>query len=284
VCSAACNLISGNDEHGIFDNDSDGAVIQGNFIGTDATGTAALPNGQDGIDSNGDGTVIGNLISGNGDAGIDLGGDNTVIRGNLIGVATDGTTPLGNGEEGISLDGSNNLVGGTTSDEANVIAYNGEFGIFAGGTTSAGNLFNGNAIFANGDLGINLCLVEVFVCDGVTPNDAGDADEGPNGLQNFPELSAATLNGTLSVTGTLNSTPSTTFRVEFFANDALDASGHGEGQTYLGFADVTTDASGDAAIAAVLGSAGVAAGDFITATATDPDGNTSEFSAGVEVQ
>ena len=99
VCSKACNLISGNDEHGILvdESQSDGIVIQGNFIGTDASGTLAVPNLQDGIEIDGVGNTVGgampglgNLISGNGDLGIDSSVDGGIIAGNLIGVAIDG--------------------------------------------------------------------------------------------------------------------------------------------------------------------------------------------------
>ena len=86
--------------------------------------------------------------------------------------------------------------------------------------------------------------------------------------------------GTITIDGTLDSTPGTTFRIEFFASVTENASGHGEAETYLGYADVTTDGSGDATFSEAI-SATVPAGRFITATATDPSGNTSEFSLNV---
>ncbi|MBA2557342.1 MAG: hypothetical protein H0V12_08390, partial [Chloroflexi bacterium] len=111
---------------------------------------------------------------------------------------------------------------------------------------------------------------------GVTPNDPGDFDTGPNDLQNFPVLDEA--NGT-TIAGTLNSEPATTYRLEFFSNEACDGSEHGEGQTYLTSTDVTTNADGNASFTAT---APVVLDGFITATATDPDGNTSEFSRCLE--
>ena len=87
-----------------------------------------------------------------------------------------------------------------------------------------GKRIRANAIANNGALGIDLGG------NGITANDAGDADEGPNNLQNFPVLTAA-IGG---VQGTLNSIPDTTFRIEFFGNAACDASGNGEGATFLG--------------------------------------------------
>ena len=135
----------------------------------------------------------------------------------------------------------------------------------------------GNEIDSNTNLGIDLGH------DGVTLNDAGDIDTGPNGLQNFPVLGSASLTGSnLLVDGTLNSTPDTTFRLEFFANAQAETSGHGEGERFLGFRQVTTDGTGAANfIAAFTGP--VPTGQLVTATATDPDGNTSEFSATIEV-
>jgi hypothetical protein len=115
---------------------------------------------------------------------------------------------------------------------------------------------------------------------GLTPNDPLDVDAGANGLQNFPVLTAAQSDGMMTTTieGSLNSAPNASYRLEFFANDLCDPSGHGQGQTFLGDATVMTDAGGNAAFAVVL-PAPAEEGQFITATATDLAGNTSEFSA-----
>src|SRR5262249_16347610 len=110
------------------------------------------------------------------------------------------------------------------------------------------------------------------------PNHAGTAS-GPNNLQNFPVLAAAEAGATTSVRGTLNSRPGTTFTLDFYASPAADPSGYGEGQRYLGSATVNTDAAGTAALVAAL--AATSPGEVISATATDPQGNTSEFSADV---
>jgi hypothetical protein len=130
----------------------------------------------------------------------------------------------------------------------------------------------GNSIFSNGGLGIS------FANQGPTPNDVGDADIGPNNRQNFPLLTSATVQsgGGVTIKGTLNSLPNATYRIEFFGNQALDSTLNGEGQTYLGFIDVTTDASGNASF-----NAPVASGGLITSTATDAAGNTSEFSQSI---
>jgi hypothetical protein len=125
----------------------------------------------------------------------------------------------------------------------------------------------GNAIFSNAGLGIDLGF------NGVTPNDVGDGDTGPNNLQNSPVLTSVTAS---SVEGTLNSTPNTSFGVQFFASTACDPSGSGEGRTLIQSAVVGTDPSGNASFGVSLT---VPPGRVVTATATDPDGNTSEFSA-----
>jgi hypothetical protein len=113
----------------------------------------------------------------------------------------------------------------------------------------------------------------------VSANDVGDGDDGGNLLQNFPVLTSATIaGGATRVAGSLNSTPSTKFRVEFFSNEECDPSGFGEGEKFLGSTDVTTDPTGNASFL-VTNLAGPGAGRSVTATATDPAGNTSEFSA-----
>jgi len=307
---AARNVISGN---GVgISLGSNGARVQGNYIGTNRSGTAALGNWL-GVDIRfnasenligGAGPGEGNVISGNVAYGIDMGGacvTRNIIQGNLIG--TDpagqfGTLPgvgrqhdssavipvfgLGN-ESGVVLreGASDNLIGGRNAGEGNVIAGNG-VGVTAaanGGPYCIGNSIVGNAIYANGPhytggLGIDLGA------DYVTPNDPGDADTGDNGLQNFPVLTSAQGGTSTRITGTINSTPNTTLTLDFYANSELDPSGYGEGQRYLGWAKVTTDGNGDASFDVALDGAS-AGSEYITATATAPDGSTSEFSASV---
>ncbi|HEX3231255.1 MAG TPA: Calx-beta domain-containing protein, partial [Pyrinomonadaceae bacterium] len=108
------------------------------------------------------------------------------------------------------------------------------------------------------------------------PNDLDDVDTGQNNLQNSPVVTAAiNSNGITTITGTLNSEADTGYRLEFFANAQCGQTGYGEGQTYLGAAGVTT--SGHNATFSVA-FPGVSIGQVVTATATDPNGNTSEFS------
>ena len=187
----------------------------------------------------------------------------------------DGVSPLGNGLHGVVTDRSNdNEIGGITDGAGNVIAFNGGVGVLVFGTR---NPILSNSIFSNGDIGIDL-FTGGGLTFGVTPNDAGDGDTGGNNFQNFPVLtSAVSGSGATTIEGTLNSTPSTTFRLEFFSNTICDPSGFGEGETFLGTTDVTTDGSGNASFMVTFPDT-VAPGQFITSTATDPDNNTSEFS------
>ncbi len=146
---------------------------------------------------------------------------------------------------------------------------------FNGPTTGVAIL--SNSIYANQGLGIDLGD------DGVTPNHPGGPIYGPNNYQNYPVLtSAISSGGKLVIAGTLNSAASTSYVVQFFANVTADPSGYGQGQTYLGEVTVTTDANGNATFTATFKTS-VPAGEFISATATDPIGDTSEFAQDVTV-
>jgi hypothetical protein len=265
----AGNVISGNGSGVAISSAGPGNLVQGNFIGTDVTGTVGLSNGGAGGSpavsvTDSPGTVIGgadaddgeldgtvrarNVISGNAATGFFGAGALTIfaspgsrVQGNFIGTDVTGAAPLGNGEAGVGIGGSvGTLIGGTTSGAGNVIAFNGSNGVFHRATdgnnipipsaTNMGHAILGNSIFSNGGLGIDLGN---FL--GVTPNDPGDADTGPNNLQNFPvltEVISTAVNST--VFGFLNSTQRTDFLIQFFGTRTADRSGHGEGQTFLG--------------------------------------------------
>jgi parallel beta-helix repeat protein len=253
-----------------------GAIIENNVIGADAAGTAATPNGTGilVVDAN-DVTLINNLISGNSGDGVTLTGsaDNIILRDNRIGTDATGAASLANGGTGIAL--TDTAGSGPTGAQignpgaANIIAFNGAAGISISGT-GTNNAISGNSIFSSTGLGIDLGTL------GRTANDANDADSGPNDLQNFPVLSQAVLNpgGTASViSGSLNSKPSTAYRIEFFSTPVSGGVG---GKTFLGATSVTTDSSGNATFN--FNSSVIGAGLSVTATATDPNGNTSEFS------
>jgi hypothetical protein len=107
-----------------------------------------------------------------------------------------------------------------------------------------------------------------------------DTDVGENNLQNFPVITGVlSVGNSTTIHGSLNSTPNTTFQIDFFSSAALDPSGYGEGALFLGTTPVTTDGNGDTPISITFPIA-LRTGQVVTATATDPDGNTSEFSAG----
>ena len=217
----------------------------------------------------------GNLISGNLFDGvlIDHGSMANLVLGNHIGTAVNGTGNLGNGRHGVRIDNaSNNTIGGASAEARNIIAHNGRSGVLVSPSSSSGDAILGNSIFSNAGLGIDLDP------NGVTPNDTGDNDTGPNRLQNFPMLTAATGSTiNIAIEGILNSRPNKGFRLEFFSNGTCDPSGHGEGNRFLGFIKVTIDAGGNTSFRVTFSTPTPVDG-FITATATDPDNNTSEFS------
>jgi hypothetical protein len=198
-----------------------------------------------------------------------------------------GAAPLGNQVAGITVvEGSDSTtIGGLAPGAGNVIANTiGGPGVLIGvdeaqiGVVQSPIL--GNRIFANSGLGIDLAPPDGMggIAQGVTPNDAGDADIGPNGLQNFPVINAVVSAGNATISGTLNSLASRSFRIEFFANTSCDPSGFGEGETFIGTTTVTTDGSGNASFGPLVLAVPPAQA-VITATATDNvTSNTSEFS------
>ncbi|MEM1179137.1 MAG: DUF11 domain-containing protein, partial [Acidobacteriota bacterium] len=267
---------------------SDDVTVQCNFIGTDETGTVAMGNGEygavftentTGITVGGPDPGDGNLISGNTN-GVQFGGPrDSFIQRNFIGTDKTGTLPIPNRDNGITLrsGSSDNTVGGTAARSANIVAFNGGRGITLvnsniSGSTPLGNRILRNSFFENRSLGIDLNS------NGVTANDGNDADFGANRLMNFPVLTAASLSGsTLSVTYRVTSTTGNQtypLRVEFFYAD-VDGQ---EGQTYLGFQNYT---SANQTRTANLPAGSL--GSRVVATATDADGNTSEFSASQEI-
>lgn len=281
------NLISGNNENGIRLSETQGTVIQGNYIGTNAAGTAAIGNTQDGVEiynyaSNvligGTAEGEGNVIGGNGNHGIYLIEAITpTIQGNLIGVGPQGAA-IGNQYSGVYISDTVDSISVGDPDNPNAIAYNNEAGISVFGTSNA---IRGNAIFDNFRIGIDLLIPnKLFDDKGVSANDPGDGDTGGNNMQNYPVLSAAQISGsTVSITGTLNSTASETFTLDFYANPVCDPSGHGEGMFYLGaLAGQPADSSGNLSFTASLPMENTSL-QYITATATDSANNTSEFSA-----
>jgi CSLREA domain-containing protein len=280
TASGAGNVISGSCGGGIELLDASDNRVEGNLIGTDASGTKPVGNStgiyMSGAFDNlvgGTASGAGNVISGNNrGVEIDAGGGNR-IQGNFIGTGRNRTEQLGNRFVGIDLlYVAGNTVGGETAAAANTIAFNGQHGVrVEGDAQSTGNRILRNSIFSNTGLGIDLGL------DGEpTPNDADDADAGANGLQNSPAItSARTSGGTTVVKGALDSARARTFTVQFYSNPPTD---RGEGKKFLGQKVVTTGAEGRASFT-FRTKIRVGLGQFVTATATDDStGDTSEFS------
>ena len=290
------NVISGNAVDGIrIDGTASGTLVQGNYIGTNGTGTAAIGNGDDGVSvmvNTSNNTIGGstaaarNIISGNAATAIYIEGSSTVVQGNYLGTDVTGTVDLGNtkvstGEGTIRiLNATGATIGGTdAANEGNIIAFGGGDGILLQGS-STGIAILGNSIHSHAGLGIDLGDNGVTTNDGDF-SDTPDQDTGANNLQNFPVLSSITAGPTPAVFGSLKSTPSRTFRIEFFANSSSDASGYGEGQRFIDSIEVTTNATGDAAIGHYLDGL-IATGEIVSATATDLTTNeTSEFAANI---
>lgn len=261
-------------------------IVTGNFIGTDPTGVATRPNGRYGIRVVGNSNSIGgpspgqrNVISANGASGVALLNPSSKfnsIVGNYIGTNAFNTAPLGNTGAGIVVDGAQTtIIGGSNQVDQfrNVIAFNHGPGvsILSGDSTAV----LGNSIYHNDGLGIDL------LGDGVTLNDPGDIDTGPNGLLNIPVVTTAvSVGNTLAVFGSLNSTPNTSFTIQLYASIDLDPSGYGEGQKYLGALDVKTSAGGN--VSFVFQHFAVPLGWFISAVALRFN-DASEFSRGEQV-
>jgi hypothetical protein len=271
--------------------------VQGNFvlanrIGVEVDGslTTAASNLIGDVGDGANDPAERNLISGNSSDGvlIDSGLGNH-ISGNFIGTDANGNfsdTDVNRGV-GVHLVGAaqNNFIGGAPA-RSNVVAFNFGGGVVVEGDASMGNSIEANSIHDNRTTGPggNQALDIDLRNDGVTLNKPGGPHTGPNDLQNYPVISSAAPGaaGTTAVC-TLNSTPLTTFTIDFYANSDPTPLFLGGGQRWLGFTRVTTDIQGNGKFAALptpFGSplAPSTAEEWITATATDPNNNTSEFS------
>lgn len=241
-CTGGCNVIAGNSWSGIYISGSNGGnnQISGNFIGVGVSGGVTIGNQQDGIGIvNSPANKIGgpnarNIISGNGGNGVAIIGDasnSTRIESNYIGIATDRNV-MPNAVTGVAV------------------------------AAGVDTMIYANSIYSNGFLGIDLSL------GGVTPNDGGDPDTGPNRLQNFPVLNYAVPQmGAVHIAGTLNSNANTNYEIDFFASPSCGASGHGQGYQYLGTGSTSTDATGNASYT-FTSTDSTSGGYAVTATAT----------------
>jgi titin len=288
TAAGARNVISGNGGDGVDLSNGSGNLVLGNLIGTNAAGTAALANGFAGVEILSSANTLGgaaagaaNIISGNGTDGVQIhnGATGNLVQGNLIGLDVLAKA-LGNTSHGVFITGgaANNTIGGTTAGAGNRIAYNRGDGVLigsdpqAGFTTPAGsgNSVEGNSIFANAGLGIELGPPDPNNPGGPVPNDA----------INPPVLTSVFLSGTsLYLTGFLDTGATGPFRIEIFTNPS-----GGQGQTFLTALSVVTN-NGVAVFAPTLViPATVVAGQTVTATVTDGLGNTSEFSLPLTIE
>ncbi len=285
------NVIAANAYQGVFIGGSgtNSNLVAGNFVGTNLGGRVAMGNGNNGIWIQGgaqsnrigvnltdpDPSSEKNVISANGYSGViltDAGTKANLVAGNQIGTDVTGTLPLGNGDTGVVLStgASSNSIGGTATGAGNTIAFNTNSGVALFDPTTLGNAIRGNAIDSNGSIGIN------FGNAGVLLNNDGDTEPGPNGNQNFPIIASATPGSTTVVTGTLNSRPNLTYTIDLYADSQADLTSFGGAKRYLGSVSATTDGSGNATFNASVWA--TSTGEWVTATATDPSGDTSEFS------
>ena len=282
--------------------DADGTIVEGNYVGTTTDGMHPYPQqiGPVGIEvrDSRNTTIRGNLVAGLRVVGVNhyagqifgqaiyVGATNsdnqgTVVQGNTIGLAADGVTPIVTRAGIIVAPLSSYYHAFGTLIDSNHIANVETTGVFVTSLES-GVTITRNSIHECGRLGIDLGAAAS--ADGPTLNDPGDFDTGGNRLQNFPVLlSAATTGSSVTVQGTLDSSPNAQFTIEFFASPLCDPSGFGEGAAFIGSTPVTTDAAGHATFSLSLPAA-VAVGMTATATATRVStGDTSEFSVCIAV-
>ena len=248
--AAERNILSGNRNSGVhfWNADSKNNNVIGNFIGTDPTGTVALGNSGQGVVLGNDAqlnTISGNVISGNLGDGVHFnGGDSNTVTGNYIGTDATGAVALGNGSQGINIfnNANQNVIGGTAPGKANVIANNRVNGIGVTWGPSINNTISHNAIFNHPNLGID-------------NNSGGNKELAP------PVLNLVTDATYITGTALANVT------IEIFSDDV------DEGRIYEGTA--TSDGSGKFSFTKSEGFQGP----YLTTTATDANGNTSEFSS-----
>lgn len=273
---ANANLINGNYDGIDLQPGAAATVVAGNYIGLEANGSTPAGNARANIFFRGEGGIIGGSsaamgnVIGDAPAGILIqdGAADLVIRYNKIGTNAAGTAGVGN-QVGIKIENGREL-----SILQNQIAYNGD-GILA--VQGVNNQISQNLIYNNTRLGIDLMPA------GVTTNDSGDMDSGPNNLQNFPVLTSAGISGGVGrVQGSFLGWASASYTLEFFSVPFCDVNGYGEGQVYLGNKIATSNSAGIITIDEQLATT-PSLNHFITATATNMYGDTSEFSHCVKV-
>lgn len=281
--AGARNVVSGNGGDGILLGEAASSnVVQGNFVGTNPAATDPLGNAGAGVHvASSSVNNIGranpdfpNVISGNASHGIHVSGEEAAgnaIAGNLIGVGIDGETAVGNGGHGVRLsDGAHDNAVGSGPEGGNVIAHNAGVGVSVRGP-SVDNEIEPNAIFGNG---LPIDLGE----DGPTGNDEGDADSGPNRLQNFPVIESFELGGDPNEVEIAYEVPSDPehvpypLTVRFFVAD-----GRGGARAFVGEDTYRAADAASGRTASLVSLAAVTGEELLVASATDALGSTSEL-------
>lgn len=279
----AVNLIAGSTDVGIYlDNAAGGSVLGNNVIGFQPDG---IGNGGNGIGvyafNSPNNTLIANHVVYSTSYGVALAGagsSGNTLQSNTIGVRLANGSPAYNGNAGVAIQvgAKDNTIGAAlTSDYGgNFIAANGVPGVWVTASGGTGNRILDNKIDAGSGTGIDLAAA------GPSANQATNPASGPNNLQNYPVLVSATrtsgANGSDAVVGTLASAPNTAYRIDLYYSSSCGTGNRGYPFLHLGRGTTTTDANGQggyafsapAPISYVIG--------YLTVTATDPAGNTSE--------
>ncbi len=203
------------------------------------------------IDGGTSGIILNGASAAAGTNGLTLAGNNNVVKGITV------TGFTGNG---ILIEGNNNTIGGIAAGNGNNVNAN-KLGVYV--KSGTGNQILGNTITNNTDLGIDIEPIGVAATDLLLLTTANATATG------------ATINGTL--TGAAG-----TYRIEFFSNATTDTVGRTEGETYLGFQDVTITGTSAPVVfnSTIVG----LAGKYISATVTDTTTKTtSEFVKDIRV-
>lgn len=285
---------SSNSQSMIVANSSD-TVIAGNYFGTNKTGRVCgtgimgrshvngsagshnmrIGTNMDGVSDKEESNIFA-CINVEARPTIRIGGDNGLMQGNYI-----GTNPHGDDLQSFFAQRAgigNDAVATNWVIKNNVIAHNTEAGIYFRDNATTGNTISQNSIYSTDGLGIDISEPTGWYVPFV--NDIGDVDTGINDLMNYPVIKKAGISGNkLLVTADLDFNPTeASFTLEFFNNSELHSSGHGPGETYLGSA--TTSQTGSNVTLSVSLSAPLPTDiSKLTATATNSNGSTSEFSA-----
>ena len=257
-CPFLRNIISGNLSDGIrmdsvdADRPSSAHHIRGNYIGVDSTGTQALPNGRYGVFADAGSTNEGihnNIIGSHSTDGIRIVGGQTIsVQYNAIGVGIGGVA-LPNAGDGIHVMGGASGVSVTDSypsislNGVASIAHNAGAGLYVESVATV-DVVRGS-FGNNGGLGIDMAP------RGVNPDNATNPGVGPNQLLNAPVLLTATYNSSMSppatISGELDTTPSSSNEIHFYVSASCDPSGFGEGVGEFNFVNnVQPDGTGHA--------------------------------------